>query len=54
MNFEETLKRAGIKKADLARSLGLSRNTVSSWGDEPPRYALAFLELLIAYNRIAP
>ena len=52
--FKELLKRAGITKAELARRLGLSQNTVSSWRDDPPRYAAAYLELLIEFNRVRP
>lgn len=52
--FKELLKRAGITKAELARRLGLSQNTVSSWRDDPPRYAVAYLELLIEFNRVRP
>ncbi len=54
MNFEELLKRAGISKAELSRKLGLSKGTVSSWKASPPEYAVAYLKLLIEYNRYAP
>jgi DNA-binding XRE family transcriptional regulator len=52
--FRGVLERAGITKAELARRLGLNSRTVSAWGEEVPRYALAYLELLIAYNRVRP
>lgn len=50
MTFDELLKRAGITKAELARKLGITPNTISTWKSEPPQYATAYLELLIALN----
>lgn len=41
--FCDQLRKAGLRKADLARELGLTPNCVSKWRDEPPEYALAFL-----------
>ncbi len=52
--FEELLEKAGLWKAELARRMGVSARTVSAWEDCPPRYALAYLELLIEFNRIRP
>lgn len=52
--FTDLLKRAGLTKAALARILKLNIRTVSHWGDDPPGYAVAYLELLITYNRIRP
>ena len=52
--MEELLERAGITKAELSRRLGLNTRTVSAWGEEPPTYAVAYLELLVAYNRVRP
>lgn len=54
MAFSALLARAGITKAELARRLGLTANAVSKWGDGPPRYAMAYLELLIEFNRVRP
>ena len=54
MNFEELLRRAGIGKAELARRLGLNQSTVYSWKGDQPTYATAYLELLVAYNRVRP
>lgn len=54
MNFVELLARAGINKAELARRLGLTPAGVSKWGNDPPRYAVAYLELLVEYNRVRP
>lgn len=54
MDFVALLQRAGITKAELARRLGLTQGGISKWGDNPPRYAVAYLELLIEYNRVRP
>ena len=48
------LERAGINKAELARRLKMHPNSISNWGDNPPGYAVAYLELLIEYNRVRP
>lgn len=52
--FKGLLERAGITKAELARRLGITSGAVSLWRDNPPRYAVAYLELLIEYNRVRP
>jgi DNA-binding XRE family transcriptional regulator len=52
--FKELLERAGLTKAELGRRLGLNPRTVSGWGDSPPEYAVAYLKLLIDYNRVRP
>lgn len=52
--FRDLVKRAGTNKAELSRTLGLNETTASSWRDNPPRYAVAYLELLIKYNRVRP
>ena len=52
--FKPLLERAGLTKTALSKALGLNLNTVSKWGDSPPRYALAYVELLIEYNRYRP
>lgn len=52
--FKELLKRAGIRKSDLARLLGITPRTISLWKDNPPQYAIAYLHLLIEYNRYRP
>lgn len=44
--FSTKLKESGISKTELADRLGLGLNTVSGWGESPPQYALAYLELL--------
>lgn len=50
--MRELLQLAGINKAELSRRLGLNARTVSSWGSAPPKYALAYLELLIKYRKV--
>lgn len=50
--FKDLLKQAGLTKAELSRQLGLNPRTVSSWGGNPPRYATAYIELLISYRRL--
>lgn len=52
MRFRELLKAAGINQSELGRRLGLTRQTVSRWGNGAPEYAEAYLRLLIEYNRI--
>ena len=54
MGFSELLERAGLTKAELARRLGLGANTVGNWKEAPPRYAVAYLELWIEFNRVRP
>lgn len=45
------LHELGWTKAELARRLGINPHTVTNWRDEPPRYALAYLELALAIKR---
>ena len=52
--FLEILERSGLTKAKLSRLLGITPQTVSSWGGDAPRYAIAYLELTVAYNRVRP
>lgn len=52
--FNELLQRAGLSKAELARRFLIHVNTPTNWKDEPPGYAIAYLELLIEYNRVRP
>lgn len=54
MNLVALLERAGITKAELSRRLGLTQAGVSKWKNDPPKYARAYLELLIEYNRVRP
>lgn len=43
--FGGLLARAGLSKRELSRVLGLYPSTVTRWGDNPPQYARAYLEL---------
>ena len=52
--FDMLLERAGLTKAELARRLGLNPRSVSAWRDSPPKYATAYLELLVEFNRVRP
>ena len=45
-HFDALLESTGLSRAGLAAKLGVDRATVSRWGDDPPRYAVAYLELL--------
>lgn len=53
-DFSSLLARAGITKAELARRFDMNPRTVSAWGNNPPQYAMVYLELLIEFNRVAP
>ena len=53
--MKELLERAGINQAELARRLGVLPQTVTHWKSKGlPVYAVAYLELLIQYNRVRP
>ena len=54
IGFNGLLRRAGINKVRLAECLGLQVGTIYGWKDSPPGYAIAYLELLIEYNRYRP
>jgi transcriptional regulator with XRE-family HTH domain len=49
--LDSLLERAGITKAELSRRLGITANAVSKWKGCAPQYVVAYLELLIEYNR---
>lgn len=50
--MKKVLQELGWSKAELARRLGLSANAVSAWGDLPPRYAQAYLDLALRVKRL--
>ena len=45
MTFHERLKALKLTKTDFANKLGVGPTTVSQWKDNPPKYALAYLDL---------
>ena len=47
MTFPDLLAAAGLTKAELARRLGITAHQVTVWKDAPPKYAVAYLELVI-------
>jgi len=56
MEFSALLERSGITKAELARRIGVTKSSIYRWGTDraAPGYAVAYLELLIKYNRVRP
>ena len=50
--FTDLLKKAGVNKAQLARRLGITPNAISAWKEKPPKYAVAYLELLVVHNKL--
>jgi hypothetical protein len=36
-----------MTKPQLAGKMGVSRSAVYAWGEEPPKYVVAYLELLV-------
>ena len=53
MTFSQRLKAAKLTRAELGRRLSVRRQTVSSWGESPPAYALAYVELVERMRTIA-
>jgi DNA-binding transcriptional regulator YiaG len=53
MTFTERLRSVGLDKIALASRLGLSVETVYKWRNNPPQYALAYVELLERMRRMA-
>ena len=53
MTFSQRLKTAKLTRAELGRRLGIRRQTVSSWGERPPVYAEAYVELVARVRAIA-
>lgn len=51
--LDDYLHDLGIKsRAELARRLGLTPTTVSRWGNNPPQYAIAWLESEIRFQTL--
>jgi hypothetical protein len=54
MQFKEMIRAAGFKTdAEFAAYIGRSKVIVSSWGDDPPLYAIRALEPLIKIREFA-
>lgn len=53
MTFETLLAELNMTKSAFAESLGLSKVTVFRWGDTPPKYAMAYLELAYKVKSLA-
>jgi len=49
--FDEILSELGWTRIELARRLGLHRNTVSKW-KSPPDYVMAYLRLKVEVKRL--
>ena len=45
--YEHLLNKTGLTKAALAQCLGVSKQTVSRWGDDPPQYVYWGLQNLL-------
>ena len=50
--MKSALKRLGWTKAELGKRLGKSADSVSRWGEDPPRYVWAYLDLALELKRI--
>jgi hypothetical protein len=44
-SFQDMLNLAGMTKQDLANEIGVWPESISRWGDYPPVYAVAYMEL---------
>lgn len=49
--METLLIAARMSKAELARRLGVTANTVTNWKIQCPQYVIAYLELFIECER---
>jgi len=45
-NYSKLLKQTGLSKRDLSNHLGITDTTVYRWGNNPPKYAIVYLESL--------
>jgi transcriptional regulator with XRE-family HTH domain len=52
VTFTARLKAMGLDRAKLAARLGIRREQVSRWKDNPPQYALAYLDALGEAERL--
>ena len=53
MDFETLLDRAKMTKSELAERLGIAPGSISRWGNNPPKYAMAYLELALKVRELA-
>ena len=51
-DWQAALRELQWSKAELARRMGIHRNTVVGWGRRAPRYAESFLRLCLDVHRI--
>ena len=54
VSIDYLIGRAGITKAELARRLGMSQFSTNAWRVTVPSYVVAYLELLIEYQKLLP
>lgn len=52
MNFREKLKSIGWSQAELAGRLGVLQSTVSAWANNPPAYAVAYVDLALELKAV--
>lgn len=52
LTFSQKLKWLQISKSDLSRSLGMAKNTISRWGDNPAQYVEVYVDELIYVKRL--
>lgn len=48
--LDVAIQEAGLTKADLARRLGVSVNTVQKWRRSAPQYVMAYLDVVTELN----
>lgn len=51
-SIRESRRLLGWSKAELARRLGVWPSTVTDWGENPPRYVRAYLDLALELKAI--
>lgn len=49
-DFNTLLRLSGLKKCELADALGVGAGTISTWGNAAPKYATAYLQLVVDLN----
>ena len=51
-SFTDALESTGYSKARVARELGISPEQISRWREEPPQYAMAYLQQIERNQKI--